>query len=66
MLRRMSVQIRQIVIDVRVDGSQISGQVSCASEPPETFSGWLGLLRTLDGLLAKPDEEPAALYYDGP
>ena len=61
MLRLMSVQTRQITIDVFLDGDEIRGHAADGTEPPKAFQGWLGLLTALDGLLGKTDEEPAAL-----
>jgi hypothetical protein len=61
MLSLMSVQTRQIAIDVRLDGDEISGRVGDGTDKPKAFEGWLGLLAALDGLLGKTDEEPAAL-----
>jgi hypothetical protein len=61
MLCPMSVEIRHIAIDVRLDGDEISGRAGDGTDRPKAFEGWLGLLQALDGLLAKTDEEPAAL-----
>ena len=40
-----------IGIDVRVAGEQIQGQVSDGTGLPHPFSGWLGLIGALDGML---------------
>jgi hypothetical protein len=57
----MSVEIRHIAIDVRLDGDAISGRAGDGTDQPRTFEGWLGLLQALDALLGNSDEEPAAL-----
>jgi hypothetical protein len=41
----------RIVIDVRVDGNEISGRASEETGEPRPFLGWLGLIAALDGLL---------------
>lgn len=57
----MSIETRHIAIDVLLDGDEISGRAGDGTAKPKTFEGWLGLLQALDALLAKTDEEPAAL-----
>jgi hypothetical protein len=57
----MSVRIRHIAIDVRLDGDEISGRAGDGTGQPKAFRGWLGLLQALDGLLGNSDEEPSAL-----
>jgi hypothetical protein len=61
MLCRMSIEIRHIAIDVRLDGDEISGRAGDGTDQPKAFEGWLGLLQALDALLDTTDEEPAAL-----
>ena len=61
MLSLMSVQTRHIAIDVLLDGDEISGRADDGTGRTKPFQGWLGLLTTLDGLLAQTDEEPPAL-----
>ena len=58
---RMSVEIRHIAIDVRLNGDEISGRAGDGTHQPRAFEGWLGLLQVLDALLGKTDEEPTAL-----
>ena len=41
----------RIVVDVRVDGGEISGKVRHEIGEPRPFLGWLGLIAALDGLL---------------
>lgn len=63
MLRHVSIQSRHIMIDIRLDGEEISGQAGDGTGQPRTFWGWLGLLGALDRLLGEPGattEEPAA------
>ena len=57
----MSIETRHIAIDVLLDGGEISGRAGDGTARPKAFEGWLGLLQALDALLAKTDEEPAAL-----
>ena len=57
----MSVEIRHIAIDVRLDGGEISGRAGDGTDQSKAFAGWLGLLQVLDVLLGQTDEEPAAL-----
>ena len=45
---------RHIAIDVRVDGDEISGQAGDGAGRLWPFRGWLGLIGTLDRLLANP------------
>jgi len=61
----MSVEIRHIAIDVRLDGDQISGRAGDGTDQPQAFAGWIGLLQVLDALLGNTDEEPAALRQGG-
>ena len=41
----------RIVIDVRVDGDEISGNARSVIGEPKPFLGWLGLIAALDRLL---------------
>ena len=41
----------QIVVDVQVDGDQIVGHACDGVTEPRPFSGWLGLIGALDGLV---------------
>lgn len=41
-----------IAIDVGIDGEQISGRAGDGAGPPKQFTGWLGLIGVLDGLLS--------------
>ena len=52
MLRPMSVQTVRIVLDVRLDGEEISGHASDGVGQAKPFLGWLGLIAALDGLVA--------------
>ncbi len=54
----MSAETVHIAIDVRVDGEEISGHAGDGVGRPKSFSGWLGLLGALDGLLASPSAAP--------
>jgi hypothetical protein len=57
----MSVEIRHIAIDVRLDADGISGRAGDGSDQVKSFEGWLGLLQVLDALLDTTVEEPGAL-----
>jgi hypothetical protein len=48
----MSASSVQIVIDVHLDGQEISGHASDGVGESRRFSGWLGLIGALDALLA--------------
>jgi hypothetical protein len=40
-----------IVVDVHVDGDQIAGHAGDGLTEPRPFTGWLGLIGVLDGLV---------------
>jgi hypothetical protein len=50
----VSARTMHIAIDVGIDGEEISGQAGDGAGPPRSFTGWLGLIGVLDGLLASP------------
>lgn len=57
----MTIETLRIVVDVRVDGDEISGHAGDGTGEPKPFLGWLGLIGALDTLidLARPqDTEP--------
>lgn len=57
----MAAQTVHIELDVRIDGDEISGHACEGEGKPKPFSGWLGLIGALDGLLSTPRsaaEEP--------
>ena len=59
---RVTEETFRIVIDVRVDGEEISGSARSEVGQPKPFLGWLGLIAALDRLLECPRslaEEPA-------
>lgn len=47
----MSPETLHIVVHVHVDGDQILGQVGDGITDPKPFTGWLGLIGALDGLI---------------
>jgi hypothetical protein len=51
MLAPMTEETVRIVLDVRVDGDQISGLAGDVAGERRPFLGWLGLIVILDGLL---------------
>jgi hypothetical protein len=60
MLVPMTTETLRIVLDVRVDGDEISGYARDKAGEPRPFLGWLGLIAILDGLLdvSRPRPEP--------
>ena len=48
----MSAETKHIAIDVHVDGEEIRGHACEGSGPRTPFSGWLGLIGALDGLIS--------------
>jgi hypothetical protein len=59
MLLRVSDQLVHIAIDVSITGEQIRGHVCDGVRAPRAFSGWLGLIGELDGMLGTPRQDPA-------
>lgn len=53
----MSAVSVQLVIDVVVDGKEISGHASDDEGRTQRFSGWLGLIGALDALLGSHTDE---------
>jgi hypothetical protein len=49
-----------IGIDVGIDGEEITGHAGDGAGPPRSFTGWLGLIGVLDGLLTSPGSGPSA------
>jgi hypothetical protein len=47
----VALQTLHIVLDVHVDGDEIVGHTGDGATEPIPFSGWLGLIAALDGLL---------------
>jgi len=55
----VSAATLHIVVDVHVDGDQILGQADDGVTKPKPFSGWLGLIGALDGLVrVQPKQGP--------
>jgi hypothetical protein len=50
----VSARTMHIAIDVGIDGEEISGHAGDGAGPPRSFTGWLGLIGVLDGLLSSP------------
>jgi hypothetical protein len=59
MLAPMTAETLRIVLDVRVDGDEISGHAHDEAGEHRPFLGWLGMITVLDGLLdvSKPRPE---------
>jgi hypothetical protein len=49
----VSVRATHIALDLRLDGEQISGHADDGKGHPESFSGWMGLIGSLDRLLER-------------
>jgi hypothetical protein len=49
----VSVRATHIALDLRLDGEQISGRADDGTGEPESFSGWMGLIGSLDRLLER-------------
>ena len=48
-----------ITLDLRLAGDELDGRASDGNGVDRSFSGWLGLLVTLDSLLDAADAQPA-------
>jgi hypothetical protein len=57
MLSGVSDRTLHIAIDVTFADQQIQGHVRTRGRPPKPFSGWLGLIGALDGILSPPNEQ---------
>jgi hypothetical protein len=55
----MDDEVLHIAIDVSFADEQIQGHVSDGVRAPRAFSGWLGLIGELDGMLAEPGQGDA-------
>jgi hypothetical protein len=56
----LSVEPETIVIrlELRVADTPLTGRASTATAPARDFTGWLGLVAAIDGLIAcRPSEE---------
>jgi hypothetical protein len=49
-----------ITLDLRLAGDELDGRASDSSGNDRSFSGWLGLLVSIDALLNDADEQPPA------
>jgi hypothetical protein len=48
-----------ITLELRLAGDELDGQASDGNGNDRSFSGWLGLLVSIDALLSGADEQPA-------
>ncbi len=48
-----------ITLDLRLAGDELDGRASDGNGTDRPFSGWLGLLVTIDALLNAAPEQPA-------
>ena len=63
----MTTQSFHLALDVVVNDDQLRGQVGDGVRQPRSFSGWLGLIVALDGLLGTataPDRGRRAGFRD--
>jgi hypothetical protein len=49
-----------ITLELRLAGDELDGRASDGTGPERPFSGWLGMLVTIDSLLAAADDAPSA------
>jgi hypothetical protein len=56
MLSGVSDRTLHIAIDVTLVDQQIEGHVREGGRQPKPFSGWLGLIGALDGILTPPTQ----------
>jgi hypothetical protein len=49
-----------ITLDLRLAGDEVDGQASDGNGNDRSFSGWLGLLVSIDALLNDAEEQPPA------
>ena len=55
-----------IVVDVHVDGDQIVGHAGDGVTEPRPFTGWLGLIGVLDGLVRGAAEGERRTHKETP
>jgi hypothetical protein len=60
MLWSMTTRAVTITLDLRLAGDELDGRASDGNGTDRDFSGWLGLLVTIDSLLNAADEQPPA------
>jgi hypothetical protein len=60
MLCFMTSRAVTITLELRLAGDELDGRASDGIGPERPFSGWLGMLVTIDSLLAAADENPPA------
>jgi hypothetical protein len=48
-----------ITLELRLAGDELDGRASDGIGPERPFSGWLGMLVTIDSLLAADEDPPA-------
>jgi hypothetical protein len=48
-----------ITLELRLAGDELDGRASDGIGPERPFSGWLGMLVTIDSLLADDEDPPA-------
>jgi hypothetical protein len=57
MLSGVSDRTLHIAIDVTFVDEQIQGHIRDSGRQPKPFSGWLGLIAALDGILTPPNQQ---------
>jgi hypothetical protein len=60
MLCTMTSRAVTITLELRLAGDELDGRASDGFGPERPFSGWLGMLVTIDSLLSAADENPPA------
>jgi hypothetical protein len=59
-LSTMTSRAVTITLELRLAGDELDGRASDGIGPERPFSGWLGMLVTIDSLLSAADEDPPA------
>ena len=55
----MTTRAVTVTLELRLAGDELDGRASDGNGVDRSFSGWLGLLVTLDSLLDAADAQPA-------
>jgi hypothetical protein len=60
MLRSVETRNITLALELQVADGALTGRVTSPSGTDTDFSGWLGLVATIESLLAEPETEAAA------
>lgn len=53
-----SGEIHSIQLELRLDGTALTGHASVPGDVPREFSGWVGLVRVVEDLINEPVASP--------